>query len=67
MKILRPLSDVEAAFHYMRELGNGSTQVVTAARVNGDFDSTTLSSRLNTWAVRHEVLNVTVQIGRAHV
>ncbi|WP_277374784.1 hypothetical protein [Pseudomonas sp. AA-38] len=60
MKILRPLSDVEAAFHYLHELGNGSTQVVTAARVNGDFNSTTLSTRLSTWVARHEVLNVAV-------
>ncbi|MFG0542123.1 hypothetical protein ACF8EA_18350 [Pseudomonas sp. YQ_5] len=60
MTILRPLSDVEAAFHYLHEMGNGSGQVVTAARVNGDFDRATLAARLNTWAGRHEVLNVAV-------
>lgn len=60
MKILRALSDIEAAFHYMHEMGNGSTQVVTAARVNGDFESTALSAKLRKWAARHEVLNIAI-------
>lgn len=60
MKILRALSDVEAGFHYLHEMGNGSTQVVTASRVSGNFDGATLSARLACWAARHEVLNVTV-------
>lgn len=60
MEILRALSDIEAAFHYMHEMGNGSTQVVTAARVNGDFESTALSAKLGKWAARHEVLNIAI-------
>jgi hypothetical protein len=60
MKILRALSDVEAAFHYLHDIGNGSAQVVTASKVNGSFDSATVAARLASWAVRHEVLNVTV-------
>lgn len=61
MKILRTLSDVEAAFHYLQEVGNCSTQVVTASRVNGNFDPAVLSIRLARWAAKHEVLNVAVQ------
>ncbi|KPB86326.1 Uncharacterized protein AC504_3871 [Pseudomonas syringae pv. maculicola] len=60
MEILRALSDVEAAFHYLLEMGNGSTQVVTALRLKGNFDGAILSARLASWAARHEVLNVTV-------
>lgn len=60
MEILRALSDIEAAFHYMHEMGNGSTQVVTAARVNGDFESTALAAKLGKWAARHEVLNIAI-------
>lgn len=60
MMILRALSDVEAAFHYLHEMGNGSTQVVTAVRVSGNFDNVNLLARLTSWAAMHEVLNVTV-------
>lgn len=60
MKILRALSDVEATFHYLHEMGNGSTQVVTAVRVSGNFDNVNLLTRLSSWAAMHEVLNVTV-------
>ncbi|MCU1717265.1 hypothetical protein [Pseudomonas sp. 5P_3.1_Bac2] len=61
MKTLRVLSDVEATFHYLHAMANGSTQVVTALRVRGNFDSNTLSARLTDWAARHAVLNIAVQ------
>lgn len=61
MKTLRALSDVEAAFHYLHAMAHGSTQVVTALRLRGQFDSHTLPARLASWAAQHTLLNIAVQ------